>query len=113
MGEREEKNRSREVLEKKKKQAQGDARSSSHGGCLSKQCLSLGRVPAEQQRSASAHYVKYSEGGMKLMMMVMRMMRIKMMMAVLCFPLTLPPWSELFYLQSCLLKYIQLSSAGQ
>lgn len=47
------------------------------------------------------------------MMMVMRMMRIKMMMAVLCFPLTLPPWSELFYLQSCLLKYIQLSSVDQ
>ncbi len=97
---------------KKKKQAQGDARSSSHGECPSKQCFSLGWVPAEQQRSASAHYVKYSEQGMKLMMM-MRKMRIKMMMAVLCCPLTLPPWSELFYLQSCLLKYIQLSSVDQ
>lgn len=50
---------------------------------------------------------------MKLMMMVIRMMRIKMMMAILCFPLTLPPWSELFYIQSCLLQYIQLSSADQ
>lgn len=47
------------------------------------------------------------------MMMVMRMMRIKMMTAVLCFPLTLPPWSEFFHLQSCLLKYIQLSSVDQ
>lgn len=33
---------------KKKKQAQGDAHSSSHGECLSKQCLSLEQVPAEQ-----------------------------------------------------------------
>ncbi len=98
---------------KKEKQAQGDAHSSSHGECLSKQFFPLGRVPAEQQRSASAHYVKYNEGGTELMMMVMRMMRIKMMMVVLCFPLTLPPWSELFYLQSCLLKYIQLSSVDQ
>lgn len=32
---------------KKEKQAQGDAHSSSHGGSLSKQCFSLGRVPAE------------------------------------------------------------------
>lgn len=48
---------------------------------------------------------------MALMVMGKRMMRIKMMMmAVLCFPLTLPPWSELFNLVSCLLKYIQLSS---
>lgn len=50
---------------------------------------------------------------MELMMMAVRMMRIKTMMAVLCFPLTLAPWSELFYLQSCFLKYIQLSSADQ
>lgn len=78
----------------RKKQAQGDAHSSSHGERLSKQCLSLGRVPAEQWRSASAHYVKYNKGGMELMMVVMRMMRIKTLMAVLCFPLTLLPWSD-------------------
>lgn len=73
------------------------------------------RVPAEPRRSASAHNVKYNEGrgGVELMMMLMRMMRIKMMTAVLCFPLTLPPWSDFFHLQSCLLKYIQLSSADQ
>lgn len=47
------------------------------------------------------------------MMMVLRMMRFEMMMAVLCFPLTLPPRSELLYLQSCLLKYIQLSSVDR
>lgn len=46
-GKREKKKRSGEVLEKKK-QAQGDAHSSSHGECLSKQCFSLGRVPSEQ-----------------------------------------------------------------
>lgn len=73
------------------------------------------RVPAEPRRSASAHNVKYNEGrgGVELMMMLMRMMRIKMMTAVLCFPLTLPPWSDFFHLRSCLLKYIQLSSADQ
>lgn len=32
---------------KKDKQAQGDAHSSPHGECLSKQCFSLGQVPAE------------------------------------------------------------------
>lgn len=83
---------------KKEKQAQGDAHSSSHGECQSKQYFSLGQEPAEHQRSASAHYVQYNEGGMELMMMVIRMM------AVLC---------ELFHLQSCLLKYIQLSSVDQ
>lgn len=73
------------------------------------------RVPAEPRSSASAHNVKYNEGrgGVELMMMLMRMMRIKMMTAVLCFPLTLPPWSDFFHLRSCLLKYIQLSSADQ
>lgn len=47
-GKGEKKKKRWEVLEKKQKQAQGDAHSSSHGECLSKQCLSLERVPAEQ-----------------------------------------------------------------
>lgn len=88
------KKRSLEVLEKEK-QAQGDAHSSSRGECQAKQCFSMGQVPAEHRRSASAHYVKYNKGGMELMVMMVRMM------TVLC---------ELFYFQSCLLKYIQLSS---
>ena len=79
-------------------------------GSLSKQYFSLVWVPAKLQRSASACYVKLSEWRMELMMMVMRWMRIKIIMAVLSFPLTLSPWSGLFHLQSCMLKYIQLSS---
>lgn len=50
---------------------------------------------------------------MELMMMALRTTRIRIMMAILRFPLSFPPWSELLYLQSCLLKYIQLSSVDQ
>ena len=114
-GERDSKKKELGGAGKRQKQAQGDAHSSSRGERRSKQRFSPGRVPAEQRRSASAHNVKYNEGvgWVELMMMLMRMMRIKMMTAVLCFPLTLPPWSDYFHLQSRLLKYIQLSSADQ
>lgn len=88
---------------KREKQAQGDAHSSSQRECLSKQRFPMGRVPAEHWRSASASYIKYNESRMELMMVVLRTKRIRIMMAILRFPLTLPPWSELFYLQSCLL----------
>lgn len=49
-----------------------------------------------------------------MMMMVMRTMRIKTMMAVLRFALMLLPRSGFaFRLQPCLFKYIQLSSVDQ
>lgn len=79
--------------------------------CQSKQHVSLGRGPAEQRRSASAHCVKCNKGGMEVMMMVMR---IKMMMALLCFPLTLLPWGILFsIIHSTVLRWPQSAATLQ
>lgn len=61
-GERDSKKKELRGAGKRKKQAQGDAHSSSRGERRSKQRFSPGRVPAEPRRSASAHNVKYNEG---------------------------------------------------
>lgn len=90
-----------------KKQAQGDAHSRPRGENLSKQCFPPVCV-RPNTRDQRQHVISNAVSG-ELMMM----RRTKMMMAILCFPLTLPPWSELFELQSCELKYVRLSSVSQ